>query len=49
MPVGGLGDLGHGRALGAAQEVQDDTLFPSVARFRGFGVGRLKEQTRGIC
>src|SRR5271157_6631436 len=36
LPVGGLGDLGHRRALGAAQEVQDDVLFRELARHFGF-------------
>src|ERR1035437_4431244 len=35
LPVGGLGDLGHRRALGAAQEVQDDALFRELARQLG--------------
>src|ERR1039458_8905442 len=35
LPTGGLGDLGHRRALGAAPEVQDDALFPELARHLG--------------
>src|ERR1035437_4979259 len=35
LPVGGLGDLGHRRGLGAAQEVQDDALFRELAWHRG--------------
>src|ERR1035437_9951524 len=35
LPVGGLGDLGHRRALRAAQEVQDDALFRELARHLG--------------
>src|ERR1017187_5646156 len=35
LPVGGPGDLGHRRALGAAQEVQDDVLFRELARHFG--------------
>src|ERR1035437_8064704 len=35
LPVRGLGDLGHRRALGAAQEVQDDALFRELARHLG--------------
>ena len=42
LPVGGLGDLGHRRAVLAAQEVEDDGLLAELARYGGvLGFGRL--------
>ena len=35
LPVGGLGDLGHRRAVLAAQEVEDDRLLAKLARYGG--------------
>src|ERR1017187_7470187 len=50
LPVRGLGDLGHRRAVLAAHEVQDDGLLAELARYCGvlLGLGGLLAGGLGI-